>query len=483
MTQLLVQSHIPPSPVLSSIIRIAEAVSYGNRVNRLSGGLQGEKDIGVFWGAEKFTSKTGEAKTLEIYNLINPSKEMVKRLTSLWKLTWKLGIPEEGKVDRLVIDQLEKSLLVNDQQMSLMLKNANDTILVARDLETGEIVAAIWGVPYNVGENGFIPHTYDAMINQKTFCYSMFDGNLKSCISVVVHPDYNGLKDSVENSVGEWVRNQAAIATLRHPREYKVIAYSRPSSLKFFTELVLWLRQEHGYVVCYSEEKEKWVAKKDGIMHEIKISPKGIEIEGLLYRHKDINSSVEIIPTLDGYTVGRNGKRVITDYIGVRLEGETDYLVPIRPYLEKANFDQMIRFHGGGELGGRGGGKLINIFLNGKRDPISLDYNIVFEFPLLELMDKKLFSDVYLLCTEAQQDFLRKAVLYPDSLRHELRRKPLHSKVLLHGAFSFEKINMFWLPFIRKHRSMLDDFFGEISVSIKTEAQATELYKQLIDLA
>lgn len=385
--------------------------------------------------------KTGEYKQLEVYRMYRPGLPELAQLENLWNRAWKYGIDDSNPCAPL----MKEVLLVSPEQIRAMHDNSWSNILVA--MVDGKIEAAIWGNQLDL-ERG--PEdierikNYDLVTGNKTFENCHPTGNSRLCVSVVNNPDFNGFKTEKEKiSIGQFLVLCSLIEVVRHPYQTDVYAYSRPSSLSRFVEIVRGVERQFGWKIRFDQNFKKFKAIKGNERADVQFETERVRIGSTYYDFKDIRE-VSILPTRNGYYLEPAGEKLFTDEKGVFISDgdKKDYIVEIDPYLKHTNFDQMAKFHGGR------GGEVFFILPRSRvnpqnheiGDPISLSYNIVFHFPIGRIISaNKLSRQIYDYFTPEQKFVMKKAAVSPRVIRHRVDRLR-HDKDIYFNAFSREKM-------------------------------------------
>lgn len=437
---------------------------YGNGFNR-SG------QIPIHLGDATFLDRTLTERQVSFYNVSNPDREILERMEFLWNSVWRYGIPELGpshNIESVCIPDLERSLLVDFNQIASMQKASPGTIIIASDNYSGDIEAAIWGRPIMI-VNDRIPETYKLLTVDKTLAgvrkYS--EDNARACYSVVVNPPCHGWRTKAGTGFGQEMVFFSLKSVIAHSHQYRIVAYSRPSSMKMFAELLLWIYKKYGILITYDKTQASWVAisSKNGaqnsISYDVKILENGVKISGKVYsnkakeeddekmkRERNGDNIVRVSRIPSGYIILPDWEEVFITEQGVTLG---DIYIDLEAYLDTP-YDQMKRFHGG-----RGGDIKWTIEM-AKEDPIAFNYIVGYEFPILELMDIDNFSSFTTLLAPLQMAAVRKSVINPDFIVRALKRTSNPNAVI--DGFSVEKWKNFWLPWIEKNRRDLRSLYA-----------------------
>ena len=379
-----------------------------------------------------------DRRDLDLYHVFNPAESALLRLGEVWNKAWAGGIDEHNPCAPF----LKEALLVKPEQIKMMQENSWSNILIA--VAGGNIQAAIWGVQIDLAKGDDIRKisNYDLTTAEKTFFNGKITGNSRLCVSVVVDPAYNGYRTDKGISVGQAMVLSSLEDVVSHPYQTDVYAYSRPASLSRFIELAWGIRRSFGYRIAYDRETGAWFAEYEGKRIPAEIKDNGIIVGGQLFNHKNVNSG-RLLTTRNGYVLEPKNALTFSDERGVYIYsgGRKEYLVEVEPYLASP-FDQMVKFHG------RRGGEIRAVFPQSRvspgnsliGDPISLNYNVVFKFPIGRIIEANdLYGEIYSLMTPDQRAVMKRAVISPDSVRR-IMQSGAFKKDLFRRAFSYEKM-------------------------------------------
>jgi len=397
--------------------------------------------------SEIVNKRTGEHKRLEVFRVYQPELKYLNQLEELWNKAWRTGIDESNPCAPL----MKEALLVGPDQIKSMHDNSWSNILMAA--VDGKIVAAIWGNQLNLDNDEDALRSirsYDLTTENKTFGNNRSTGNSRLCVSVVNNPDFNGFTTVREGiSVGQFLVLSSLIEVVCNPYQTDVYAFSRPSSLSRFVEIIRGLERQYGVKIRYDHNSRRWISN-DG--KPVSFEKDGVKAGDKVYALSDINE-VRIMPADEGYILMPEGLKLFMDEKGVYVVegGNKDYIAEIKPYIENTNFDQMAKFHGGR------GGELAFILPQSRVNPknkeigdlIALNYNIVFHFPIGVIIKKNnLLRGILRHFSPQQREVVRTMLKDLRAARRqiddELRQQKIHdafnSKRLFGDAFSFEKM-------------------------------------------
>lgn len=445
---------IPPHLTRNGCFRTRPIGAQATVFSPLKSAGRPRTNVSLTVGSETFRNKKiGGNIQVDFSRVFQPSAETIRALTDLWRNAWSSGIRPELDC----FSELRSLMLVDEEQIAAMHSQSWDNIPVAA--VDGKITGAIWGQVLDLPANLFPGDkvgNYDLTTQGRTFANRVQRGNSLLCMSVAVNSDYNGFLSEDGLSIGQKLVQTELMTAIQSPYITRVIAYSRPSSLAAFVELITAIKAATDHKIYFDQNRAIWLAERGGDKIPAMILEQGIMIGDKLYTTKASKyfpgetktvPAWSIEPTRTGFKLApkaKDGQQPIwleTDIDGIftRLVGEKKYLVPIKPYLE-TKYDQMVRFHGGR------GGEIIAILPEGRRysgnqmigDPIALGYNIIFEFPVGKIiLENDLAPKAFSLLDLAQREFVVLALRKPKLVKRALARLSL--KDIYRRAFSKEK--------------------------------------------
>jgi len=202
-----------------------------------------------------------------------------------------------------------------------------------RELKPEDLIGQIWGIGLSLRKKEEIPLSWDLVTAHKTFSNATALPTRRECVSVYVKREFNGYR--VESfleprevlSVGQVQVKAQFVDVIRSPSEIAIDAYSRPSTLKKFVEMIWELRNRpKGKRVMikfkdrhmYDENDREIFADSAGIYMRSESENKFylIKVEDKIEASIQIRGSIE-----DGkYILTPGDQELITDEKGIYLK-------------------------------------------------------------------------------------------------------------------------------------------------------------------